>query len=281
MISNDGNPMTYEHIRYEMTEGIATITLDRPEKLNAWNPVMEGEVRTAIGLASTDDAVRVIVLTGAGRGFCSGADISRLEKLSQGAVRHAPPERVDEAWLADAPPELRSRFSYFAGVPKPIIAAINGPCAGVGLVIACYCDIRIASTDALVLTAFARLGLIAEHGIAWILPRLIGQGAAMDLLLSSRKVSAAEAFALGLFNRLVAPEQLMAEVRSYAKSLSEAVSPRSVRIIKRQLWEAQFQSLGEALALANVELPKSFEIGDFREGVSHFVQKRKASFAGN
>jgi len=175
--------MNHETIRLEIADGIARLTLNRPERLNSFNVEMHEAVRDALAAVergAADRSVRVLVLTGAGRGFCSGADMSRLEKLSQGAVRHAPPERVDEAWLADAPPELRSRFSYFAGVPKPIIAAINGPCAGVGLVIACYCDIRIASTDALVLTAFARLGLIAEHGIAWILPRLIGQGAAME-----------------------------------------------------------------------------------------------------
>jgi enoyl-CoA hydratase/carnithine racemase len=162
-------------------------------------------------------------------------------------------------------------------VPKPVIAVVNGPAVGAGFVLACCCDMRIASADAVVLTAFSRLGLIAEHGIAWLLPRLIGSAAAMDLMLSSRKVTAAEGLALGLFNRVVAPDRLMAEAREYAKTLVDTISPRSLRVIKRQMWDAQFQDFGEALSSATDELHQSFESSDFRSR----IDETEAEFAGS
>ena len=273
--------MPYEQILYEVADGIATVTLNRPGKLNAWTPVMENEVYDAMAAAAADDAVRVILLTGAGRGFCSGADIARLTQFSDGQAQPARRELSGDAWLRDARPELRARFVCLMAVPKPVIAVVNGPAVGAGFVLACCCDMRIASADAVVLTAFSRLGLIAEHGIAWLLPRLIGSAAAMDLMLSSRKVSAAEGLALGLFNRVVAPDRLMAEAREYAKMLVDTISPRSLRVIKRQMWDAQFQDFGEALSSATDELHQSFESSDFREGISHYVEKRKPNFAGS
>lgn len=273
--------MAYEQILYDVDDTVATITLNRPEKLNAWGPVIEREVREAVGRAVDDAGVRSIVLTGAGRGFCSGADMERLTQRSEGKPIEAAAERADEPWLARAPAALRTRFSYFAAIPKPTIAAVNGPCAGVGLVIACYCDVRIASESAMFLTAFARVGLIAEHGIAWVLPRIVGHGAAMDLLLSSRKVGAAEARSMGLVTRVVPDAALAAEATAYARDLGEKVSPRSVRVMKYQVWQAQFTPLDDALELANSELAKSFGTDDFREGVSHVIARRKANFVGS
>jgi enoyl-CoA hydratase/carnithine racemase len=271
--------MSYQEIRYEAAERIATITLDRPDRLNAWTAKMDQEVREAMRLAADDDAVRVIVLTGAGRSFCAGADMMRLSGLSQDRGSSAalpPPPAVDPS----SRPDFKKRYSYFPAVPKPIIAAVNGPCAGLGLVLALYCDPRFAAPEAQFTTAFARRGLIAEHGISWTLPALVGLLGALDLLLSARRVGAEEALRLPLVDHMAAPGELMNEVRAYAADLAQAVSPRSMRVIKRQLWDARFQTLAEAIEVADREMTASFATEDFREGVAHYVEKRKPAFTG-
>lgn len=271
--------MTDDEIRYEVADRIATLTLNRPERLNAWTATMGKEVQRAMRAAADDDAVRVIVLTGAGRGFCAGADIGNLSSLSQGErspVAFQPPPPFD----ATARPDFQHPYSYFPAVPKPVIAAINGPCAGLGLVIALYCDLRFAAPEAQFTTAFSRRGLIAEHGISWTLPTLIGLSAALDLLLSARRVDAEEALRLRLVDRVAPPGELIATVRAYASDLCEAVSPRSMRVIKRQLWDARFQTLAEATETGNREMLESFKSEDFREGVKHFIEKRRPAFTG-
>jgi enoyl-CoA hydratase/carnithine racemase len=165
-------------------------------------------------------------------------------------------------------------------VPKPIIAAVKGPCAGLGLVLALYCDLRFAAPEAQFVAAFSRRGLIAEHGINWTLPTLIGLSAALDLMLSSRKVSAEEALRLRLVDRVAPAGGLMEAVRAYAAELIEAVSPRSMRVMKRQLWESRFQTLGQAIESGDHEMTESFKSEDFQEGVRHFVEKRKPAFTG-
>ena len=164
---------SYEQILYDVAGGVATVTLNRPEKLNAWTGQMEKEVRAAMAQAEADDAVRVIILTGAGRGFCAGADMQDLGKVA-GASSPAEVERILKDRLigpqrADALPDFQKTYSYFPAVGKPVIGAINGSTAGLGFVIALYCDIRIASDQAKFSTAFSRRGLIAEHGISWTL----------------------------------------------------------------------------------------------------------------
>jgi enoyl-CoA hydratase/carnithine racemase len=271
--------MSYQEIRYETAEHIATITLDRPDRLNAWTPNMDEEVRDAMRRAAGEDSVRVIVLTGAGRGFCAGADMATLSRLTQhrapSAASQAPPP-FDPGSRSD----FQKRYSYFPAVPKPIIAAVNGPCAGLGLVLALYCDLRFAAPEAQFTTAFSRRGLIAEHGISWTLPHLVGLSAALDLLLSARRVGAEEALRLRLVDRIAPPGELMGHVRAYASELAEAVSPRSMRVMKRQLWEARFQTLAAAIDTADREMAASFESEDFREGVAHYVEKRKPAFTG-
>jgi enoyl-CoA hydratase/carnithine racemase len=165
-------------------------------------------------------------------------------------------------------------------VPKPIIAAINGPCAGLGMVIALYADMRFASENAVFMTAFSRRGLIAEHGISWLLPRLVGLANAADLLFSARRVQAAEAHAIGLVSRVFPAEKFEAEVLAYAKMLASEVSPRSLTEMKREIWNAQFQTLGEAIDDADKDMAASFASEDFREGVAHFVEKRAPAFTG-
>ena len=171
-------------------------------------------------------------------------------------------------------------YSYFPAIPKFIIAAINGPAAGLGMVIPLYADLRFAGESAVFTTAFAQRGLIAEHGISWLLPRLVGLPTALDLLCSARKFRAPEALAMGLVNRVIADDKLLAEARAYATLLANTVSPRSVAVMKRQLWEAQFQTLAEATVQANHEMELSFQTADFKEGVAHYLEKRAARFTG-
>ncbi|MBI2218640.1 MAG: enoyl-CoA hydratase [Candidatus Rokubacteria bacterium] len=275
--------MGHEQIVYEVQDRIATVMLNRPDKLNAWTHVMGREVRAAMEEAGRDDGVRVIVLTGAGRGFCAGADMDLLSGISGGGVgagREAARPAATTATAGGPAGEFRGTYAYFPTIPKPIIAALNGPTAGLGLVIALYCDLRFAGDAAVFTTAFSRRGLIAEHGISWMLPKLAGLSQALDLVLSARKVDAAEALRIGLVNRVLPQGELMAGVREYARELADMVSPRSMRVIKRQLWNAQFQTLAEATAVADREMVQSFDSADFKEGVAHFVEKRAPRFTG-
>jgi enoyl-CoA hydratase/carnithine racemase len=267
---------TYEDILYSTEDGVAWITLNRPEKLNAWRGEMERDVRLAMRAATDDNSVRVIVLTGAGKGFCAGADMNMLQGISSSGRNAAPAEPWDPA----ANPNFQKQYSYFPSVPKPIIAAINGSAAGLGLIMSLYCDIRLSSDTAKFTTSFAKRGLVAEHGISWLLPRLIGFAAAADLLYSSRVITAAEALQLRLVNRVIPAADFASEVAAYARTLAHDVSPRSLREMKREIWNAQFQSLGEAITAANADMPPSFKSEDFKEGVAHFVEKRPAKFTG-
>lgn len=176
--------------------------------------------------------------------------------------------------------DFQRRYSYFPSIKKPIIAAINGPCAGLGFVLSLYCDLRFASDAARFGTAFARRGLIAEHGIAWMLPRLVGPAHALDLLLSARMIDAAEAERIGLVNRVVAADQLIQETRAYARELATAVSPRSMGVIKQQVYSALMETLEEATIAADKAMFKSFDTQDFKEGVAHFLEKRAPAFTG-
>lgn len=276
--------MTYQDILYAVEDGIATVTLNRPDKLNAWTRQMERDVRAAMTEATGDDTVRVVVLTGAGRGFCAGADMSLLSAVREGGDDHdaranmAAPGPIDGG--LDLPDDYGLRYTYFPTVPKPVICAINGPCAGLGLVMALYADVRIAAESAVFITAFARRGLIAEHGISWTLPRLVGQAAALDLLLSARKVGAVEALRMGLINQVCPDADLRDTVRAYAQDLAQNVSPRSMAVMKRQLYTTPFQTLEQAVEDGNREMVLSFESEDFKEGVAHFVEKRPAQFTG-
>ncbi len=265
----------WQEILYAVEDRVATITLNRPEKLNAWTAVMAGELREALTKADRDEGVRAIVITGAGRGFCSGADMSRLAAAAAGRSTLGAPPAPTEGLEAD----FAQRLSYMLAIGKPIIAAINGPVAGVGFVVACYCDIRYMAAGARLTTAFARRGLVAEHGIAWLLPRLIGPMNALDLLYSARPVEAEEAAAMGLV-RLLPAEGFAAAVQSKAADIANLSSPRSTRIIKKQVYEAMFQTLAEATVIANREQEICRDTEDFREGIAHYMEKRRPNFSG-
>jgi len=275
---------TYEDLLLEVKDRIAIVTLNRPEKLNAWTPAMAASLKRAVAACATDDAVRVIVVTGAGRGFCAGADMNLLQKIQTGERRSE--TQTEEIPLPAARPGLDvskqygGRFGYLFSVPKPVIAAINGPCAGLGFVLPLYCDLRFASTEARFTTAFAQRGLIAEHGVSWLLPRLVGSARALDLLLSARKFDGTEAERIGLVQQAFAQEKLMQQVLAYARNLADTVSPRSMAVMKAQVWAAELQDFNRALEIANEEMTKSFACEDFREGVAHFVEKRAPRFRG-
>ena len=278
--------MTYEQIQFEVSDRIVTITLNRPDRLNAWTPIMEREVQEALVQADRDEQVRVIILTGAGRGFCAGADMQSLTAVAGAA---GVPEELKQAmagWpggprIAGGRADFQKTYTYFPAISKPILAAVNGPAVGLGLVLALYCDLRFASDLAQFGTAFARRGLIAEYGIAWMLPRLVGLAGALDLLFTARVIDAAEALRIHLVNRVIPHASLLEEVRAYARQLADGVSPRSLRVIKQQVYNALFQTLGEAVDSANEEMFQSFLCADFREGVAHFLEKRPPAFTGN
>ena len=274
--------MAYETVLYDVAERICTITLNRPDRLNAWTRQMHLDLKDAMRTAGADPEVRAIILTGAGRGFCAGADMGGLQAIGAGTGAATDRSAKAQEGLPGGSTlaEFKMNYSYFPSIPKFIIAAINGPCAGLGLVIPLYADLRFASESAVFTTAFAQRGLIAEHGVSWLLPRLIGLPAAMDLLCSARKFRAPEALALGLVSRVIADDKLLAETRAYATLLANTVSPRSVAVMKRQLWEAEFQTLAEATVQANHEMDLSFQTADFKEGVAHFLEKRAARFTG-
>lgn len=276
---------SYEDILFTCDEGIATITLNRPARLNAWTATMERSLNRAVHVAAGDEAVRAIVVTGAGRGFCSGADMQLLQdpSLAEG-MRNAPQAKRSAAPASTLDPELATpypgRFGYLLSTGKPMIAAVNGPCAGIGFVLTLFCDLRFASDQAMFTTAFAQRGLIAEHGSSWLLPRLVGPARALDLLLSARRIQAPEAAAIGLVNQTFAHASFMSEVRAYARRLTHEVSPRSLAVMKAQVWRSLSHSFEAALDVADREMIKSFSSHDFQEGVAHFVEKRAPRFTG-
>jgi len=274
--------MPSQETLYEVADRVATITLNRPDKLNAWTAVMEQEVRAAIDEAERNDNVRVIVLTGAGRGFCAGADMSLLKSAANRGLDLNMKERAlaSGAQRAGARPDFQKKHSYFPAVGKPVIAAINGPVVGLGLVITLYCDLRWVSDAARFSTTFARRGLIAEYGMAWMLPRLVGFPNALDLLLTARTIDAAEALRMGLANQVFPHDVFVEKVRENARELASGVSPRSLRVIKRQVYDAMFQSLAEAFEASEREMLASLESEDFKEGVAHYLEKRAAAFTG-
>jgi enoyl-CoA hydratase/carnithine racemase len=269
--------VTYQHILYEVADKIATVTLNRPERMNAWTPVMERDVRHAMETAAADEDVHVIVLTGAGRAFCAGADMDALKAIDPDAVRRAeniPPFDMNRR------PDWQTRYAYYPSIPKPVIGMLNGATAGIGLVHALYCDLRFAADNTVFTSAFSRRGLIAEHGISWMLPRIVGHANALDLLMSARRVSSEEALRIGLVNRLYPVEQLREQTYAYARDLADFVSPSAIAVIKRQLYDVPFQTLAEATIDANREMVIALRGSDFREGVASFVEKRPPRFTG-
>lgn len=278
--------MSYETVLYDESDHIATITLNRPGRLNAITRQLQEDLYNAMIRAEQSEDVRVIILTGAGRGFCAGADMNLLGDTSAKADTS---KLTDEEWVQEnclphdrdhVREDFRKTNSYFPGISKPIIGAINGPCVGLGFVISLYTDIRFASDKVKFGTAFAQRGLIAEHGVSWMLPRLVGLSNALDLLYSARLFGAEEALRMGLVSRVVPNDDLMDEVRQYATHLTTMISPRSLKEMKREVYNALFQTLSEATDAANLDMAASFRTDDFKEGVAHYLEKRAPNFTG-
>ncbi|MET7480565.1 enoyl-CoA hydratase-related protein [Streptomyces sp. NPDC005648] len=249
----------------ELTDdGVMILTLNRPERHNAWTLEMELLYNELFDRAETDPRVRAVVLTGAGRGFCPGMDMSVLDGASSGA----------RPWpTGQLPP--RTRPMTF---PKPVVAAVNGACAGIGFNQAVMCDVRFAVPQAKFAAAFSARGLVAEDGVSWILPRLVGYGNAADLLLSSRRITGTEAHAMGLVNRLVEPEDLLSEALDYATGLARSASPYAMSLIKRQLADDQARTFAESSERAAELLAVAKRAPDYREGVLSFIERRPPAF---
>jgi enoyl-CoA hydratase/carnithine racemase len=264
--------------RYEVSERVATITLHRPERLNAWTGRMHAEYRWLLDRAAADPGVRVIVVTGSGRGFCVGADTRALEgHVARGAYDAGLAEDVATPGYG-VRPEFDADFASQFGIPKPIIAAINGPAAGVGLVLACYCDLRFAAQGAKLTTSHGRLGLPAEYGLSWLLPRLIGVTRAADVLLSSRVVLAEEAEQLGLVNRVLAAEELLPFTVAYARRLATEIAPSSLAVTKLQLYRDLHGDVASSVRDASARMADMMRGADFAEGVAALTEKRPPSF---
>jgi len=275
--------MAYDEILYDVADGVATITFNRPDRLNASTFKMERELREAVVAAGSDDGVRVIVLTGAGRGFCAGFDTSSLSNVaneSNGVLNGEQLSTHLEDVFGAPHPDYLGRYSYFPSIPKPIIAAINGPAVGLGMIMAMFCDIRLASDTAKIGAPFTRLGLIAEHGISWLLPRLVGLSNALDLLFTAQPINAEEARRIGLVSHVYEAADFQTKVAEYAGHLANNISPRALRITKAQVYSDQYRTLDEATLIADEEMDKSLSTEDFREGINHFLEKRQARFTG-
>ena len=270
----------YEQILYEVEDPIATITLNRPKVLNAWTDRMGAEVKHALAQAEEDERAVAIVITGADRGFCAGADLKLLRGISEGGRGSGIPDGLEaNPGDPDMGEDFRGTYTYLLSIRKPVIAAINGPIAGMALPIALACDLRFASDRAIFTTAFSQRGLIAEWGISWLLTRAVGPAHALDLLFSSRKIDAAEAERIGLVNRTVPHDELAKFVREYVEALATSCSPTSMAIMKRQVYQQLTASLGPSEREAVQLMMESFSRPDFREGVRSFMEKRPPKFA--
>lgn len=274
--------MDLKATRYEITDGVAVVTLARPQRRNAWTGRMHTEYRWILREADSDPAVRVIVVTGdpEGNAFCAGADLQALEGHSErGQYDAGTPEDIAEPGYG-VDPAFDATFAYHFGIGKPVIAAINGAAAGVGLVLAAYADLRFCVPGAKFTAAHGRFNFPAEYGLSWLLPRIVGLTHANDILLSSRLFTAEEADRMGFLNRIVPAEQLMDEVIAYARNLATTVAPGSARETKRQIYRDLHRDAASSVKVAEALLVEMSKTPDYKEGVKAWMEKRPPAWTG-
>ena len=271
----------YQDINYDVRAPVAIITMNRPDSLNAFTGRMLAEIRHALATAERDSDVIGMVLTGAGRGFCAGMDMNALNQMSSGADEGG--DDLSELAASPGDPDMGENFqvtySYLLSVRKPLLAAINGACAGLGFAVAMLCDMRFVEQSARFSTAFSQRGLIAEHGLSWILPRVIGPSRALDLLWSARKFDGVEAERMGLVDRLVEDGASLDAAMAYIEELAASAAPNSLMVMKQQVYRHLNMPLGESMKETNTLMAESLSRSDFREGVRSFIEKRPPEFA--
>ncbi len=274
--------MSDDHILYTVANGVAKITLNRPDKMNALTPEMLGDVLRRVRDAAADEAVRVIVLTGEGRAFCAGLDLGVIGTGTSGRGLPGPDEGPDPLWGDDIGPALKRFYSHgwedFMIARKPVIAAINGPVFGWGFILSLHCDIRFAAQSALFNATFARLGIPAEKNAAWLLTRLIGPAKAADLLFSARRFDGTEAATLGVVNAAIGDDDLMTHVMDYAENIATNNAPRSLAAIKAQIWTAIDDPYNEAFQVSDREQALATKTEDFKEGFTSYKERRTPDF---
>ena len=271
----------YDEILYEHSGAVAVLTMNRPDTLNALTDRTQAEIRHALDQSERNPDVIGTVLTGAGRGFCSGVDMNALGAMSE-AGRRLGAEHGDlkaDPGNPDHDPNFSIGTAYFLGLRKPLIAAINGACAGLGFSYATFCDLRFVDRSAKFTTAFAQRGLIAEHGNSWMLPRIIGPAHALDILWTSRKFDADEAYRIGYANRLSDPGEVVADAVAFLQEISEKCAPASLMLMKKQIYRHLNTELAPAMTESNTWMDESLARGDFKEGVNSFVEKRPPQFS--
>jgi enoyl-CoA hydratase/carnithine racemase len=269
----------YEEIRLEIEDPIAVITMNRPERLNAMTTRMLAEIRHALASAENDERVVGMILTGEGRGFCPGMDIDALDGIAQDKRFNIDPTGLEaEPGDASMGDDFVTGFTYMLSLRKPLVAAINGPCAGLGFCFALLSDMRFVDAGAKFSTAFSQRGLIAEHAVSWLLPRLIGSSRALDLLWSARKFDGIEAERLGIADRLCDPGTALDVAKDYLQNLAANSSPTSLMVMKSQVYRHLMMPLGPAMLETQRLMDESLERPDFREGVRSFIEGRAPDF---
>ncbi len=272
--------MELKTTQLEVDGNVGVIRLNRPDRMNAWTGRMHTEYRWLLQKLEADENVRAIVVTANGRGFCVGADNKALEgHVAKGGYDSGTNDDIANPGYG-VHEEFDATFAYHFGLTKPVIAAINGPAAGVGLVLACFADIRFAVPGVKFTTAHGKLNLPAEYGLSWLLPRLVGLGVANDLLFTSRVFLSDEAKEIGLVNRLVEPEHLVSEAVSYAQNMVDQVSPNSLRQTKRQIYADQHRDAATAVNESEQLLRDMMKQKDYPEAIAAYMEKRKANWTG-
>lgn len=272
--------MDIKTLKTRVADGIATIELSRPHRRNAWTGRMHTEYRQMLSQFDQDPAVRVIIVTGdpEGKAFCVGADTAALEGHSKKGRYDSGTDETIAMPGYGTRDEFDATFAYHFGLSKPVIAAINGPAAGIGLVLAAFADIRFATKGAKFTAAHGRFNFPAEFGLSWVLPRIIGLTHANDILLTSRVFTAEESDEMGFLNKLLEPEELMPHALAYARQIVDGVAPGSARETKRQIYTDQHRDVGASVREAEHLLETMIKHPDYKEGIRAWMEKRTAKW---